>query len=43
MTNRKIRKRNPVAKALRTPMFRKRTVESRVVYNRKKIKENNDA
>ena len=43
MIRRKIRKRNPVAKALRTPMFRKRIVESRVVYNRKKIKENNDA
>lgn len=33
------RKRNPIAKALRTPLFRKRTVESRVVYNRKKTKE----
>ena len=32
------KKRNPIARALHTPLFRKRVVESRKVYNRKKEK-----
>lgn len=39
---RSVRKHNPIAKALRTPLFRKRVVVSRKVYNRK-IKENSYA
>jgi len=37
-----VRKRNPIARALRSPLFRKRVVESKKVYNRKKLKENID-
>ena len=33
---RKQRKHNPIAKNLRTPLYRKRVVESKKVYNRKK-------
>ena len=33
-----MKRKNPVAKALRTPLFRKRVVVSKKVYNRK-IKE----
>ena len=32
------RKRNPIAKQLRNPLWRKRVVASKVVYNRKKVK-----
>ena len=39
---RKVRKHNPIAKALRTPLFRKRIVVSKKLYNRK-IKENSYA
>ena len=31
-------KRNPVAKALRTPKFKKRTIKDKKKYNRKKNK-----
>jgi hypothetical protein len=31
-------KRNPVAKALRTPKFKKRVVSNKKKYNRKKLK-----
>ena len=37
---RKLRKRNPEAKALETPLFRKRVILSKRVYNRKKVKKN---
>ena len=33
------RKKNPVAKQLSDPMWRKRVVSSKVVYNRKKLKD----
>jgi stalled ribosome alternative rescue factor ArfA len=39
---RQVRKRNPIARALRSPLFRKRVVESKKVYNRKKLKGNID-
>jgi hypothetical protein len=32
-------KRNPVAKALRTPKFKKKVVKNKKTYNRKKLKE----
>jgi hypothetical protein len=32
-----MKKQNPIAKELRTPKFRKRVVEDKTVYNRKKI------
>jgi hypothetical protein len=36
MTNRKVsRKRNPIAKDLRTPKYRQRVVSSKVAYKRK--------
>lgn len=38
---RNIRKHNPIAKALRTPLYRKRVVVSKKLYNRK-MKENED-
>ena len=31
-------KRNPVAKALRTPKFKKKVVKNKKTYNRKKLK-----
>ncbi len=31
-------KRNPIARALRTPLYRKRVVESKMTYNRDKLK-----
>lgn len=31
-----MRKRNPIAKNLRAPLYRKRVVKSKKVYNRKK-------
>ena len=31
-------KRNPIAKDLRTPKYRMRVVESKLAYNRKKVK-----
>lgn len=37
---RKARKHNPIAKVLRTPLYRKRVVVSRKVYNRKKKEPN---
>lgn len=33
-------KRNPVAKDLRTPVFKKRVIKNKKKYNRKKIKKN---
>ncbi len=39
---RQVRKRNPIARALRSPLFRKQVVESKKFYNRKKLKENID-
>ena len=33
------RKHNPLAKQLSDPMWRKRVVSSKVVYNRKKVKD----
>jgi len=32
----KMSKRNPIAKNLRTPLYRKRVVKSKKIYNRKK-------
>jgi len=37
---RKVRKHNPIARDLRTPLYRKRVVESKMIYNRKKDKAN---
>jgi len=36
------RKNNPLAKQLSDPMWRKRVVSSKVVYNRKKLKDQED-
>ena len=36
------RKKNPVAKQLSDSMWRKRVVSSKVVYNRKKLKDQED-
>jgi hypothetical protein len=33
------KKRNPVAKALATPLYKKRVINSKKKYNRKKVKE----
>tara|TARA_B100000029_G_C17327279_1_gene870384 strand:+ start:467 stop:595 length:129 start_codon:yes stop_codon:yes gene_type:complete len=34
--NKKIKKNNPAAKALRTPKFRSKLIKSKKIYNRKK-------
>jgi hypothetical protein len=36
-----IQRRNPVAKDLRTPKYRMRVVETKKIYNRKRLKSSN--
>lgn len=40
MKVRKIRRFNPIAKNLRTPLYKKRIVESKKIYSRKKEQSN---